>query len=203
MSVVGVARRGARPAASAAGLVGRHPRVHQVLAEGLGEDAARHVVRRLDAEQREHGGRDVEDGRLIESRPRLHAGAVQIDDAFDVVEALAHAAQVARLRGIVVELAEIEAVIGEHHQRGVVVDRVHELAEQLVGEDVHLLDRVPVVLLLRRQLAAELAGAEQVTEEVRRRVDALDVDHARGRASRRARARGRCRDSCSRSRTPT
>ena len=126
----------------------------------------------------EHGGRDVEDGRLIEPRPRLHARAVQIDDAFDVMEALAHAAQVARLRGIVVELAEIEAVVGEHHQRGVVVERIHELAEQLVGEDVHLLDRVAVVLLLRRQLAAQLAGAEQVAEEMRRRVDALDVDHA-------------------------
>ncbi len=74
---------------------------------------------------------------------------------------------------------------------------------ELVGEDVHLLDGLAVVLLLRRQLAAELAGAEEVAEEVRRRVDALDVDHPEVGLLVAPERRGRCRGSSARWRTPT
>ena len=138
------------------------------------EQSRRKKTRKLIGRQLEQMTRLVDD--LLDAS-LIRSGQFRLECArIDLREPLAHAAEVARLRRIIVELAEVEAVIGEHHQRGVVVELVHELPDQLVGEDVHLLHRSPEVLLLRRQLAAQLAGAEEVTEEMRGRVDAFDVD---------------------------
>ena len=56
------------------------------------------------------------------------------------------------------------------------VHRVHDLADEAVGVVVHGFDGVTVPALLLGQLAREASGAEQMAEEVRRRVDPLDVD---------------------------
>ena len=144
--------------------------------QGLPEDASRHVRRASEAVEREDRRRDVEDRRAVEPHPRLHAVPVQVEDAFRPVERLAHAAHVARLRGIVLELAELEAVVREDEERGLPVHRGHDAAEQPVGVGVHLLDRAAVLLLLRRELARQLRSPEEMAEKVRGRVHALDVE---------------------------
>lgn len=67
-------------------------------------------------------------------------------------------------------------MVREHDQRGAIVHGGHVVAHHLVGVAVHRLDGIAELGLLRRQLAGEPVGAEEVPEEVRRRVGALDVD---------------------------
>jgi len=93
------------------------------------------------------------------------------------VELLADAPHVARAARIVGELAEPEAVIGNDEERRPAIHGSHEVAEDPVGVDVHPLDGVAELLLLVAELPGEILLAEEVAEQVRRRVGRLDVDH--------------------------
>ena len=86
----------------------------------------------------------------------------------------AHVAQPARVVG---QDAELEAVVGEHDERRVAVERGEEVAEDPVGCFVDRLDGMAEPLLLLRELADQALGAEEMAEEVRRGVGALEVDH--------------------------
>ena len=91
------------------------------------------------------------------------------------MEALAHAPEIPRAGRVLVQHAELEAVVGEDDERGVVVERVEIGAHDLVRVAVHLLHRAAVAAALLGERARELAPPEEVAEEVRGRVDALDV----------------------------
>jgi hypothetical protein len=91
------------------------------------------------------------------------------------VVALAHAPQVAGGAGVVRQRPQGEAVVGEHHERGVAVHGRQVLAQHLVGVAVDLLHGAPELPLLLGQLARERAGAEEMAEEVGHGVRGLDV----------------------------
>ncbi|MFN8640338.1 MAG: hypothetical protein U0802_01235 [Candidatus Binatia bacterium] len=91
--------------------------------------------------------------------------------------AFADAAHVARDARVVRQRPEREAVIGQHHQRRLGIHERDQLAGPGDRPSVHGLDRVAVLALLRRQLAGQIGGAEEVAEQVRGGVGALDVGH--------------------------
>ena len=157
------------------GLPGRHGRRRGEI-QGLGQNPSRHVRALADAVQGQDGRRDVEDRRRLEARAGPDVAAVEVQDAFEPVILLAHAPHVARLAGVVVEAPELESVVREHDERRAPVHRGEKLANEAVRVEVHLLDGVPIPLLLVRELAREILHAEEVPEEVGRRVEPLDVD---------------------------
>src|SRR5438045_2314747 len=81
------------------------------------------------------------------------------------------APDVAGLRGVVLQLAELEPVVRHHHERRATVHGGQHAAEDLVRVDVHLLDGPSVFPLLLRELAGEVLCAEEVAEQVRGRVE--------------------------------
>ena len=159
---------------------------------------------RRDADQRQHASARRRAGSApVEPRPRPHGATVEVEDAVVAMVALAHAAHVARDAGVVRQRAEREAVIGEHDERRV---RVHEREHSRRRAD----RRSGTSPRPRRRTArcwpasspASPLGAEQMPEQVRDRVGALDVHHQHDRAARCATGRGRWRDSSRRSPAP-
>ncbi len=141
------------------------------------EDPAGHLARGRQAQQRQHGRRHVEQGRLLDARAAADPPAVEVEDALRLVVAVAHPPQVAGAAGVGVQRAELETVIRQHHQGRPGVHLGHEGADDAIRQLVDRFHRPAEPLALRLELARQVAAAEQVAEEVRRGVGRLDVDH--------------------------
>src|SRR4029453_9266021 len=118
----------------------------------------------------EDGGGNVDQRGAVDAGSGAHVAAVEVEDAVDPVEALAHPAEVTCRARIVRQLAGREARMGTDVNAGQVVYGREVLPPHAGGVAIHRLDRAAELRLLRRQLAREALRTVEMAEEMRRRV---------------------------------